>query len=543
VREKNNPRLRAFELLVVIPTVLGVVLLCLRGDQLRSVSDPGLLLLWVGAIAIVELAPVAFWRGIQVGTGFPLLVALALVYPAPVAAATAFLASFDPRELRREVGLLRALFNRSQVALSILAASAAFHSMIPVLVPSKSPAITSLASPQWWHVLLAGLVAASVAYLVNVGLVTIGASLMYSLPAREVIRNFHIGDAREFLVSYLGLGALGVALAEVFVRVGGWAIPVFVVPLFFARQMFARSQALDEAHKELQDKALVLRALSDRMAEERQDERAQIAAYLHDDLAQLLFRLSLQVDIANRYLDLGDVRSTREALAEAKQTKNRTADAIRALVRDLHRSPLGREGLGESIQSFVNDVGANSGTRFEIQVEDLPLAPPIQVLVYQIAREAIMNALKHAQASLIQVSLSDNAGAVQLVVRDDGVGFDASAGEPEGHFGLTMMRERAQVAGGTFDLVSAKSHGTGVSVKFPSDWILSDEAAEREARRSAAEPLVTGPVKPDAVLDRRGSDGQSEPVGPEDPRDPRDAPEGSDPSPDSPDRPLPAYGA
>ena len=72
--------------------------------------------------------------------------------------------------------------------------------------------------------------------------------------------------------------------------------------------MFFRSQALEEAHKELQEREQVLRALSNAMAEERADERLQIAGYLHDDLAQVLFRLSIQVDVARKLLAEGSDR-------------------------------------------------------------------------------------------------------------------------------------------------------------------------------------------------------------------------------------------
>ena len=67
--------------------------------------------------------------------------------------------------------------------------------------------------------------------------------------------------------------------------------------------------SVEEAHVELQEREEILRELSNTMAEERPDERLQIAGYLHDDLAQVLFRLSLQVDIARKLLDKQDLAS------------------------------------------------------------------------------------------------------------------------------------------------------------------------------------------------------------------------------------------
>jgi hypothetical protein len=72
------------------------------------------ILVWVVVIALVELMPVPMWRGTIISMGFPLLMVVAFLYEPPAAAAAAFLAASDPRELHRQVGLLRALFNRSQ---------------------------------------------------------------------------------------------------------------------------------------------------------------------------------------------------------------------------------------------------------------------------------------------------------------------------------------------------------------------------------------------------------------------------------------------
>ena len=93
--------------------------------------------------------------------------------------------------------------------------------------------------------------------------------------------------------------------------------------------MFFRSQALEEAHKELQEREQVLKTLSNAMAEERADERLQIAGYLHDDLAQVLFRLSIQVDVARKLMDKGELaRSPSSSTRSASPSRRpRTASA------------------------------------------------------------------------------------------------------------------------------------------------------------------------------------------------------------------------
>jgi len=268
------------------------------------------------------------------------------------------------------------------------------------------------------------------------------------------------------------LTAAGAFVVERFIR----GAP-FLAPLLFARQMFFRSRALEEAHKELQEREQVLRALSNRMAEERQDERAAIAAYLHDDLAQLLFRLSIQVDVARRHLTSGRSEQALESLEKIKDTKQETSDRVRALIRDLHRSPLGHAGLAEALQGFIAETARDSAVRFHTDIAEVALPAPIALLIYHIAREGTMNALKHANASNVWVIVKQDDEFIELMLKDDGDGFDTVAPGPEGHFGLAMMRERALVGGGTFELESAPGAGATITVRFPTSLLQQDGAS------------------------------------------------------------------
>ncbi len=238
--------------------------------------------------------------------------------------------------------------------------------------------------------------------------------------------------------------------------------------------MFFRSQALEEAHKELQEREQVLRALSNAMAEERADERLQIAGYLHDDLAQVLFRLSIQVDVARKLLEKGQTDDVGAQLDKIRQSKQETSDRIRALIRDLHRSPLGAKGLAEALESFTDEVGRDSSIRFHRDVADIQLPAPIALLVFHIAREGVMNAMKHAQPRDVWIGVREEDADIVLSLKDNGVGFDTEAPGPEGHFGMAMMRERAQVGGGRFEVESTPGEGTTITVRFPKS-LLQDE--------------------------------------------------------------------
>jgi signal transduction histidine kinase len=441
-------------------------------------------LLWSVLIAAIELLPVPAWRGLTFSVGFPVLVTVAILCPVGAAGVVTFLGALDPREFKREVTLGVALYNRSQVALSVMAASAVFHIFHPpgVALGATAPGILIIASAL-----------ASVAdYAVNAGLVTVYMSTKLGIRPADMFRQLTIGNVRDFLVGYLGLGLLGLAFAVLFEKAGAWTIPAFLAPLIFARQMFFRSQALEEAHVELQENSAILRELSNTMAEERADERLQIAGYLHDDLAQVLFRLSLQVDIARKLLDKGDVDEVRRQLDKIRDSKRETSDRIRALIRDLHRSPLGAKGLAEALESFTDEVGRDSHIRFHRDVQNIELPAPIALLVFHIAREGIMNALKHADPTDVSVTVAQEGEDIVLRLRDNGAGFDSAAPGPEGHYGMAMMRERAKVGGGTLEVQSAVGDGTTITVRFPIALLQPEQSDTEPASANAPERASPG---------------------------------------------------
>jgi signal transduction histidine kinase len=438
-------------------------------------------LIWSVLIAGIEFLPVPAWRGLTISVGFPVLIMVAILYPAGGAGAIALIGALDPREFRREVSLGAALYNRSQVALSVVAASAVFHIFHDPTLPLNKSRIVVVVG--------AAALAALADYAVNASLVTLYMSTKLGISAADMFKQLTIGNVRDFLISYLGLGILGLTLAVFYQEVGLWSLPAVLAPLIFARQMFFRSQALEEAHIELTEREEILRELSNTMAEERADERLQIAGYLHDDLAQVLFRLSLQVDIARKLLDKGDVDDVRMQLEKIRESKQETSDRIRALIRDLHRSPLGARGLAESLESFTDEVGRDSHIRFHRDVQDIELPAPIALLVFHIAREGIMNAVKHADPTDVSVSVTEQGEDIVLQLDDNGSGFDAGAPGPEGHYGMAMMRERAKVGGGSFHVRSAVGEGTTITVRFPIALL------QRDAQPGSEPPSSNGPER------------------------------------------------
>src|SRR3954447_3434399 len=127
--QKPPLSLTLVQLGVVIPTIAGAAWLIAKDPEALHPE----LFIWAAIVAMVELLPVPAWRGMPLSVGFPILIAVGFIYPDPIAAGlTALVGSLDPREFRGEVNLLRALFNRCQIALSVFVASALFHSVATI---------------------------------------------------------------------------------------------------------------------------------------------------------------------------------------------------------------------------------------------------------------------------------------------------------------------------------------------------------------------------------------------------------------------------
>jgi diguanylate cyclase (GGDEF)-like protein len=266
-------RILLYELAVILPLLAWLVWSFPRA--LAGVTDPHPLLLveWIIAIAIVDLLPIPTPVGFPFSLSFPLQLSVALIYPAPVAGAVALLGSSDTREFRREIPFTQGVWNRCQIAWSVVIESLLFHQL------------GSLKSP-WFGLGPAVLLCAFVGYGVNAVLVALYLHVRTGQPTLSILREMHVGVFGEFVLSYMGLALFAVIVATAFFRIGPWSIAVFIAPLAFARQMFRRTQSLQEATVEL---------------EARQQENAYQA--LHDALT----------DLPNRALFQSNLRETIEA--------------------------------------------------------------------------------------------------------------------------------------------------------------------------------------------------------------------------------------
>jgi nitrate/nitrite-specific signal transduction histidine kinase len=197
------------------------------------------------------------------------------------------------------------------------------------------------------------------------------------------------------------------------------------------------------------------------------EERARLARELHDSVTQSLFSLNLTLRAARRVLER-DPGGAKGLLDDVEELAQGSLAEMRALIFELRPQALENEGLASALEKHADAVHARSGLDVHLNVKGSRRLPvEHEEALYQIAREALHNVVKHAQATNAWVELDVRGEEVVLKVRDDGKGFDkASVGTGGGsHIGTSTMQERSAAIGGQLDITSERGKGTEVRVR------------------------------------------------------------------------------
>lgn len=220
-------------------------------------------------------------------------------------------------------------------------------------------------------------------------------------------------------------------------------------------------RSLDLLRHAMSERRMLLRRLEDA----GEHERRRIAADIHDDSIQVMASISLRLQ--SLHSDIPESRQ--EALRDIREMVDQAIDRLRSLVFELRPPALDSKGLTVALRQYLERAGAEAG--FDHRIDDrLEVGPPpeVRTQLYRIAQEAITNVRKHANARLVEVSLQSKGSGVAMRIHDDGSGFDVGSVEPTpGHLGFSAMRERAEVAGGVWDIESTPGQGTTVEFWLP----------------------------------------------------------------------------
>jgi ligand-binding sensor domain-containing protein/signal transduction histidine kinase len=199
-------------------------------------------------------------------------------------------------------------------------------------------------------------------------------------------------------------------------------------------------------------------------------ERTRIAREIHDNLAQEMSGISVQLEVVARTMPAGAEAATTHLDNARRQVRHGIAEA-RRYVWDLRSPALENNDLRSALSETARRLTSETTIQARVEVNGTfrPLPSVVEDNLLRIGQEAINNAVKHAGAQQIFVNLIFAARRVQLSVRDDGSGFDKqwAANGKTGHFGLIGMRERAEQLGGTFSVHSTAGGGTEVVADVP----------------------------------------------------------------------------
>jgi ligand-binding sensor domain-containing protein/signal transduction histidine kinase len=199
-------------------------------------------------------------------------------------------------------------------------------------------------------------------------------------------------------------------------------------------------------------------------------ERNRIARELHDNLAQEILGVSVQLEIVARLMPKS-TEAARTHLDRARSLVRSSIAEARRYVWDLRSQSLEERDLPTALAEMTRRLTSESDVQTQFQVGGTfrRLPPQVENNLLRIGQEAVNNAVRHAQARTITVNLDFDARSVRLSVRDDGRGFDppAASNGSNGHFGLVSMRERAEEMGGSVRVNSRVGEGSEVLVSVP----------------------------------------------------------------------------
>ena len=275
-------------------------------------------------------------------------------------------------------------------------------------------------------------------------------------------------------VAFFCLGTAGLNLAALFLSVGPLTRPFFFEILSTAiqtvsflvigyfinalmTQLRAQQDSLEQANAQLIHYASTLEHLT------ISRERNRLARELHDTLAHTLSALTVQLEAVKAYWDI-DATAAQAMLNKALEATRSGLQETRRALKSLRASPLDDLGLSLALRRIVESVAKRANFTFDLAIsEQIPsLSPDVEQCIYRVAQEAVANVTHHANAKNLQVYLTFNGQEILLLVHDDGLGFAERPGQNSDHFGLSGMRERAQLVGGQVTIDSQPGQGTTI---------------------------------------------------------------------------------
>jgi PAS domain S-box-containing protein len=221
-----------------------------------------------------------------------------------------------------------------------------------------------------------------------------------------------------------------------------------------------KEEALRNSYTQVQD-------LAGRLIAAQEAERTRIARELHDDISQQLAALSIGLSRISHHI--AGPSELQQDLATLQEQALQLGEAIRDLSHELHPGILQHAGLVPALKAHSAEFRGQHGIELNLDLDECCDGIPhdVSLCLYRVAQEALHNAAHHASARQIWVSLTRSHSGVELVVTDDGEGFDVEAARGAGGIGLISLEERARLVQGRLSINTKPQFGTEVRVQIP----------------------------------------------------------------------------
>ncbi len=224
--------------------------------------------------------------------------------------------------------------------------------------------------------------------------------------------------------------------------------------------------AIDVTDQKLAQQAL--EKVSGQLIEAQEQERSRIARELHDDICQRLALLSMELEQADRasHRSPGEVKNN---LEEIRTHCSEIAGDVQSLSHQLHSSKLEYLGAAAAIRGFCHEFSKQHGVSIAFTENEVPrhLPKDISLCLFRVTQEALHNAVKYSGVSEFAVELTATADEIQLIVRDEGKGFDVEEARTTRGLGLVSMQERVHLVHGSLGVESEPGRGTSVLAVIP----------------------------------------------------------------------------
>jgi len=200
----------------------------------------------------------------------------------------------------------------------------------------------------------------------------------------------------------------------------------------------------------------------------RRDERLTLAGDLHDEVLPALFKVHLMGEVLKQDLASGRLLELDDDLPELLEATSAAQVAVRRVVGDLRASRSAVRNVSRTIRNLADELEGDGKPRIRLRLSELECCEKSALVMVQVAREALVNSSRYSGAGVIDVELGpSHDGRAQLRIQDDGCGFDLDSVDTSRHFGLQLMRERVEAAGGFLAIQSSLKTGTAVLATLP----------------------------------------------------------------------------